>query len=251
MSVSFRIEQVADIDSTNEACRQRALAGEGAGLVIRADRQSAGRGRRGRAWESPAGNLYASILLRPRRPAAESAALGFAAVMAVGDVAESLLPAKATVQHKWPNDLLINGSKAMGMLLETQATADPFVVLGIGVNIVSHPANTPYPATDLLDSGAAPIRPQALLERVLDAFAPLYEAWAANGFAALLPAWKRRAAGLGQPIEVRLERETLSGLFKDLEPDGTLRLGLSDGTERRIAAGDVYFPNKRPETPGV
>ena len=136
----------------------------------------------------------------------------------------------------------------MGILLETQGTADPFVVLGIGVNIVSHPANTPYPATDLLANGAAPISSQALLERILAAFAPLYDAWAAEGFASLLPAWKRRAAGLGQPIDVRLEHETVSGLFKDLEPDGTLRLGLSDGTERRIAAGDVYFPNMRPET---
>jgi BirA family biotin operon repressor/biotin-[acetyl-CoA-carboxylase] ligase len=249
MTLAFRIEQVADIDSTNEACRRRALAGEGAGLVIRADRQSAGRGRRGRSWESPAGNLYASILLRPQRPAAESAALGFAAVIAVGNVIAPLV--KGAVQHKWPNDLLIDGAKVMGMLLEMQGTADPFVVLGIGVNIVSHPANTPYPATDLLDSGAAPIAPQALLERILGALVPLYDAWAANGFAALLPAWKRRAAGLGQPIEVRLERETISGLFKDLEPDGTLRLGLSDGSERRIAAGDVYFPNMRPETPGV
>ena len=246
MTFRFRIEQVADIDSTNEACRQRALAGEGAGLVIRADRQSAGRGRRGRAWESPAGNLYASILLRPTRPAAEAAALGFAAVIAVGDVIAPLVTAE--VQNKWPNDLLIGGAKAMGILLETQGAADPFLVLGFGVNIVSHPANTPYPATDLLANGATPISAQALLERILAAFAPLYDSWAADGFAALLPAWKRRAAGLGQAIDVRLEHETVSGLFKDLEPDGTLRLGLSDGTERRIAAGDVYFPNSTPLT---
>lgn len=249
MTLRFRIEQVDDIDSTNEACRQRALAGEGAGLVIRADRQSAGRGRRGRSWDSPAGNLYASILLRPTRPAAESAALGFAAAIAVGDVLAPLVTAE--VQHKWPNDLLIGGAKAMGMLLEAQGGADPFVVLGIGVNIVSHPANTAYPATDLLANGAAPISAQALLERVLSAFAPLYDAWTAEGFAALLPAWKRRAAGLGQPIDVRLERETVSGLFKDLEADGTLRLGLPDGSERRIAAGDVYFPNLMPKSLGV
>jgi BirA family biotin operon repressor/biotin-[acetyl-CoA-carboxylase] ligase len=86
MSLSFRIEQVAEIDSTNEACRLRALAGEAAGLVIRADRQTAGRGRRGRNWSSPQGNLYTSILLRPHAQASEAAALGFAAVMAIGDV---------------------------------------------------------------------------------------------------------------------------------------------------------------------
>jgi BirA family transcriptional regulator, biotin operon repressor / biotin---[acetyl-CoA-carboxylase] ligase len=242
MSLAFRIEQVAEIDSTNEACRLRALAGEGDGLVIRADRQTAGRGRRGRSWTSPAGNLYASLLLRPSRPTAEAAALGFAAVTAMGDVAQALLPRAAEVRHKWPNDLLINGRKTSGLLLEAQPG---FVVLGIGVNIASHPADMPYPATDLLAEGAAPIAPQALLERFLAAFGPLYETWEADGFSALLPAWRRRAAGLGAPIEVRLERETLSGTFRELEPDGTLCLVLSDGTERRIAAGDVYFPAPR------
>ena len=242
MSLAFRIEQVAEIDSTNEACRLRAAAGEAAGLVIRADRQTAGRGRRGRSWTSPAGNLYASLLLRPERPVSETAALGFAAVTAMGDVAESLLPRERSVQHKWPNDLLIDGRKMSGILLETEPG---FLVLGIGVNIATHPEDTPYPATDLVCEGAAPIAAQALLERFLAAFAPLYERWSASGFAALLPAWRRRAAGLGETIEVRLERETLSGLFRDLEPDGTLRLALSDGTERRIAAGDVYFPALR------
>ncbi|HET6159182.1 MAG TPA: biotin--[acetyl-CoA-carboxylase] ligase [Dongiaceae bacterium] len=242
MSLAFRIEQVSEIDSTNEACRHRALAGEAAGLVIRADSQTAGRGRRGRSWNSPIGNLYASLLLRPDRPVAEAAALGFAAVTAMGDVAEALLPGGAEVRHKWPNDLLINGRKASGILLEAQPE---FLVVGIGVNIASHPAETPYPATDLVAEGAAPISPQALLERVLTTFSPLYDRWEAEGFAALLPAWRRRAAGLGATIEVRLERETLSGIFKDLEPDGTLRLALADGTERRIAAGDVYFPATR------
>ena len=242
MSLTFRIEQVAEIDSTNEACRLRAQVGEAAGLVIRADRQSAGRGRRGRAWNSPQGNLYTSLLLRPERPVSEAAALGFAAVTAIGDVAEALLPATARVEHKWPNDLLINGSKASGILLEAQPG---FLVLGIGLNIASHPADTPYPATDLVAEGAAPVAPQALLERLLAAFAPLYEAWERDGFGGLLPAWRRRAAGLGSAIEVRLERETLSGIFKELEPDGALRLALSDGTERRIAAGDVYFPATR------
>jgi BirA family biotin operon repressor/biotin-[acetyl-CoA-carboxylase] ligase len=242
MSVAFRIEQIAEIDSTNEACRLRALAGEAAGLVIRADRQTAGRGRRGRSWISPTSNLYASVLLRPQRPISEAAALGFAAVTAMGDVAEALLPAGVLVQHKWPNDLLINGSKASGILLEVQPG---FLVLGIGVNVASHPADTPYPATDLVAEGVTPITVQALLERFLGAFAPRYETWEADGFAALLPAWRRRAAGLGAPIEVRLERETLSGIFQDLEADGSLRLALADGTERRIAAGDVYFPAMR------
>jgi BirA family transcriptional regulator, biotin operon repressor / biotin---[acetyl-CoA-carboxylase] ligase len=245
MSLAFRIEQVEETDSTNEACRLRALAGEGAGLVIRADRQSAGRGRRGRSWSSPSGNLYASLLLRPQRPISEAAALGFAAVIAAGDVVEALLPPSAEVRHKWPNDLLVNRRKVSGVLLETQAGPDArpdFLVLGIGVNVASHPGETPYPATDLTAEGAGAIVPQSLLERLLAGFAPLYGAWEREGFRALLPAWRRRAAGLGERIEVRLERETISGIFRDLELDGALLLALPDGSERRISAGDVYFP---------
>lgn len=245
MSLILRVEEIPEIDSTNEACRQRALQGEAAGLVIRADLQTKGRGRRGRDWVSPKGNLYTSILLQPARPAGEIATLGFVAVLALGDAVQAILPPTTQVSHKWPNDLLLNGRKASGILLETQTIpgAAPFVILGIGVNILSHPADTPYPVTDLLANGAALISPQELLERLLAAFAPAYAAWEQGGFAAIEPAWRRRAVGIGQPIEVRLQSGSLHGTFRDLDSDGALRLALPEGGERRISAGDVYFPN--------
>jgi BirA family transcriptional regulator, biotin operon repressor / biotin---[acetyl-CoA-carboxylase] ligase len=245
MTLTFRVEEVAEIDSTNEACRQRALQGEQAGLVIRADLQTKGRGRRGRDWVSPKGNLYTSILLQPARPAGEIATLGFVAVLALGDAVQAILPPTTQVSHKWPNDLLLNGRKASGILLETQTAqgASPFVILGIGVNIVSHPADTPYPVTDLLANGAALISPRELLDRLLAAFAAAYASWEQGGFAAIEPAWRRRAIGIGQPIEVRLQSGSLRGTFRDLDSDGALRLALPEGGERRISAGDVYFPN--------
>lgn len=244
MSLAFRVEETPEIDSTNDACRQRAVAGAPAGLVIRADLQTKGRGRRGRDWVSPPGNLYTSILLRPARPAAEIATLGFVAVVALGEAVAPLLPARVDLRHKWPNDLLLDGRKASGILLEAQGpdSGPGFVVLGIGVNIVSHPPQTPYPVTDLLACGAAPIAPRALLDRLLAAFAPLYAAWEAGGFAAIEPRWRARAVGIGSEIEVRLQDSALRGVFRDLDCDGALRLGLADGSERRIAAGDVYFP---------
>lgn len=248
MSLIFRVEEVPEIDSTNEACRQRALQGERAGLVIRADLQTKGRGRRGRDWASPRGNLYTSLLLQPARPAGEIATLGFVAVLALGDAVQAILPPTTQVAHKWPNDLLLNGRKASGILLETQtAGAAPFVILGIGVNILSHPSDTPYPVTDLLANGAALISPRELLDRLLAAFAPAYAAWEQGGFAAIEPAWRSRAVGIGQPIEVRLQSGSLHGTFRDLDSDGALRLGLPEGGERRISAGDVYFP---PQAPG-
>lgn len=244
MNLIFRVEEAPEIDSTNEACRRRALQGEPAGLVIRADLQTQGRGRRGRNWVSPKGNLYVSLLLQPARPAGEVATLGFVAVVALGEAVRAILPPTTQVAHKWPNDLLLNGRKASGILLETQTVpgASPFVILGMGVNIVSHPADTPYPVTDLLAAGAALISPRELLDRLLDAFAPVYESWEQGGFAAIEPAWRRRAVGIGQPIEVRLQTGVLHGTFRDLDSDGALRLTLPGGGERRISAGDVYLP---------
>lgn len=247
MSLAFRVEETPEIDSTNEACRRRALRGEPAGLVIRADLQTKGRGRRGRSWVSPPGNLYTSILLRPLRPMAEVATLGFVAVVALGDAIAPLLPPAVALRHKWPNDLLLDGAKVSGILLETQGAeqgAEGFVVLGMGVNIVSHPSGTPYPVTDLQEAGAAPIGPRTLLDRLLAAFAPLYNAWEASGFAAIEPLWRRRALGIGQSIEIRLQDTALQGVFRDLDRDGALRLALADGSERRISAGDVYFPGQ-------
>jgi BirA family biotin operon repressor/biotin-[acetyl-CoA-carboxylase] ligase len=243
--LAFRVEETPEIDSTNDACRLRAREGEAAGLVIRADLQTKGRGRRGRGWVSPPGNLYTSLLLRPRRPAAEVATLGFVAVAALGDAVAPLLPAGVALRHKWPNDLLLDGAKVSGILLETQGPEDgqgPFVVLGIGVNISSHPPETPYPVTDLQAKGAPPMTARALLDRLLAAFGPLYEAWEAGGFAAIEPLWRQRAVGLGQPIEVKLQDRSLHGIFRDLDRDGALRLELPDGSERRVSAGDVYFP---------
>jgi BirA family biotin operon repressor/biotin-[acetyl-CoA-carboxylase] ligase len=248
MNLIFRVEEVPEIDSTNDACRQRALQGEPAGLVIRADVQTRGRGRRGRDWASPKGNLYTSILLQPARPAGEIATLGFVAVLALGDALQAILPPTTQVSHKWPNDLLLNGRKVSGILLETQTVqgASPFVILGIGVNILSHPADTPYPVTDLLANGSALITPRELLDRLLAAIAPAYTSWEQGGFAAIEPAWRRRAVGIGQPIEVRLQGGSLHGTFRDLDSDGALRLGLPEGGERRISAGDVYFPSPTP-----
>jgi BirA family biotin operon repressor/biotin-[acetyl-CoA-carboxylase] ligase len=243
MSITFRIEEVPAISSTNLALRERAAAGEPEGLVLRAEQQSSGRGRRGRGWESPPGNLYVSLLLRPTGTPAFGATLGFVAAVALGKVLRNLTPAQ--VFHKWPNDLLIDGKKMSGLLLEAGARPDgklDWLVLGIGVNIVSHPEAGLYPTTDLVASGGEAVSPRALLGRFLEAFAPLYEKWRMEGFMAVRDAWLEHAFGLGKEIVARLEREEVAGHFADLDSDGTLIMALKDGQMRRIAAGDIFFP---------
>jgi BirA family biotin operon repressor/biotin-[acetyl-CoA-carboxylase] ligase len=244
MTIAFRITEVPSIDSTNAALRERGAAGEPEGLVLRADTQTAGRGRRGREWCSPAGNLYVSLLLRPDCKPAQGATLGFVAAVALGRVLRDLTP--ADVLHKWPNDLLINGRKMTGISLEAGTKSDgrvDWLVLGIGVNIHSHPETGLYPTTDLVASGGPSLTPRALLDRFLEVFGPFCEAWEQGGFLTIRSDWMAFAAGLGDRVVARLEREEVAGRFADLDPDGALIMQLDSGQQRRIAAGDIFFPN--------
>ena len=244
MTIAFRIEEVAEIDSTNEGLRRRAAEGAVEGLVLRADAQTAGRGRRGRGWTSPPGNLYVSMLLRPDCKPAEGATVGFVAAVALGRVLRDLTP--ADVLHKWPNDLLIDGSKMTGVLLEAGTKPDgrlDWLVLGMGVNIRSHPETGLYPTTDLVASGGPSIAPRELLDRFLAVFGPFYDAWEQGGFKAIRSDWLAFAAGIGERVVARLEREEVAGSFADLDPDGALIMQLDSGQQRRIAAGDIFFPN--------
>jgi BirA family biotin operon repressor/biotin-[acetyl-CoA-carboxylase] ligase len=175
-----------------------------------------------------------------------AATLSFATVIALGDVLSDLLPDRP-VQHKWPNDLLIDGKKISGILLETAGSGTDrldWLVIGLGVNIVSHPDQTLYPVTDLHGEGATGITAPDLLDRFLARFALHYDAWSQGGFAALLPAWKARAIGIGGDILVRLDNQTLEGRFVDLDGEGMLMLNMADGRTRRIAAGDVFLPGQ-------
>jgi len=237
----FRLVAYETIGSTNDEAKRLAREGAPEGLVICADRQTAGRGRRGRAWFSPLGNVYASMLLRPRCRAAEAAQLGFVAALAVADAIAELAPA-ITVRCKWPNDVLANGKKIAGILLETEmASGDmpDFIVLGIGANLVASPSDTPYPATSLAEEGAAVITPRLMVVALIRRFAEWADVWREQGFAPIRAAWLSRAANLGEVIQVRLERATLDGRFLDLDGDGALLLG-TPGGERRIAAGEVF-----------
>ena len=244
MTIAFRITEVPSIDSTNSALCARAAAGEPQGLVLRADHQTAGRGRRGRSWDAPEGNLYVSLLLRPDCLPAEAATVGFVSAIALGRVLRDLTPAE--VLHKWPNDLLVNGAKMSGILLEAGSKLDgklDWLVLGIGVNIRAHPELPNYLTTDLVASGGPSISPRALLDRFLEAFRPAYDAWEQGGFPAIRTDWMAHAAGIGQRVVARLEREEIAGSFADLDPEGAMIMQLDSGQQRRIAAGDVFFPN--------
>ena len=237
----FRLIAYETIGSTNDEAKRLAHEGAAEGLVVCAERQTAGRGRRGRTWVSPSGNLYASTLLRPNCRAATAAQLGFVAALGIAGAIVELAP-RVALSCKWPNDLLASGRKVSGILLETEMVAGErpdFVVLGIGVNLASAPRDTPYPATSLANEGAPGIAPLAMLAAFIRHFAEWLILWRSEGFVPIREAWLARATGLGEPIQVRLERDTLDGRFLDLDGDGALLLGMPGGS-RRIAAGEVF-----------
>lgn len=240
----FRLLAFDSIDSTNEEAKRLALADEDDGAVVWARSQSAGRGRRGRSWQSIEGNLYCSILLRPNCHAQRALQLSFVAALAMADAVAAVMPKGTFVHCKWPNDVLVEGHKVAGILLESQAVAlggMDWLVIGAGLNISHFPEDVEYPATSLLAQGAIGIKPEDMLESFTRRILTGMVTWRNMGFEPVRRAWLRRAAGIGKEITVRLERETLTGIFKTLDKDGALIL-LQDGIEKRITAGDVFVP---------
>lgn len=239
----FHAVVLDETDSTNSEARRRAEAGAPEGLAVVARRQTAGRGRRGRHWQSPEGNLYVSLLLRPERPLAEAALLSFVTVVALGEAVAGMLPPGSPIDFKWPNDLLVGGAKCAGMLLESSGGGGRanWLIAGVGVNLVSHPRDLPYPATDMAAQGACAPTPDRVLDAFIRRFAHWRGIWRERGFAPVRRAWLARAAGLGGPAEVRAGNATVRGTFAGLDADGAMLLESADGC-RRVAAGDVFFP---------
>jgi BirA family biotin operon repressor/biotin-[acetyl-CoA-carboxylase] ligase len=239
----YALRDWTEIDSTNEEARRLAAAGERGPIWLRADRQTAGRGRRGRAWESPAGNLAATLLIVPGKPASECAQLSFVTAIAVADAASGFA-ANAEIKVKWPNDVLANGRKLAGILLESASGGDgalTFLAIGVGINLAHFPPDTEFPATSLAALGVSVPSPSAALSQLAAHFAKWYEVWMTNGFSPIQDAWLARAAGLGSRIRARLTHEETSGVFEGIDNTGALILREAQGRTRTIAAGEVFF----------
>src|SRR4051794_32731513 len=228
MQASVRPEAVRHIalestGSTNAEALERARAGERGPLWISVKTQTAGRGRSGRAWVSPPGNLYATLLLTEPCAPAVAPQLAFVAGLAVYDaVAESAPRLASQLALKWPNDVLLAGKKLAGILIESETTPILQLALGIGVNCTSHPADTLYPATDLAAHGAT-ISPDTLFSALAQAMQSRLAQWQKGvGFAQIRTDWLARAAGLGEHIHVRLPEREFSGRFEGLDETGRL-----------------------------
>ncbi|HMD64358.1 MAG TPA: biotin--[acetyl-CoA-carboxylase] ligase [Stellaceae bacterium] len=239
----YRLLCYDSIGSTNDEAKHLARDGAAEGTLVWALEQTAGRGRRGRAWVSPRGNLYLSLILRPDRPVGSAAQLGFVAALAVGGALRATRPRIERLAYKWPNDVLINRRKIAGILLESETVAPEklrFVVVGVGVNLTASPRGTEFPATSIMAEGLGEVMPQAMLEEFVAHFQSWNMRWQAEGFAPVRTAWLAAAAITpGEPIRVRLDALAWCGRFLDIDKEGNLLLDCT-GETRRIAAGEVF-----------
>lgn len=239
----FKLIALDEVDSTSTMAKRLCAADAEHGTLVWARQQTAGRGRLGRTWISPPGNLYVSLILRPDTDAAQATGLTFVAAVAVAEAVEALLPGEAAVRCKWPNDVMVGGRKIAGILLESATTPGgvlEWVVIGIGLNVASRPADseTIYPATSLREAGAAEVGVEEALSALCRCLDRRLRCWANEGFAPIGAAWLERAHGLGCPVAIRCGEEELRGVFRGLDDDGGLILDQS-GTVRRVTAGDV------------
>ena len=229
------IRTLAETGSTNADLLLLARQGAEEGLWLRAERQTAGRGRQGRAWSSPPGNLYASTLVRLRSSDPPAATLALVAAVALH---ETVGVFGSRAQLKWPNDLLVSGAKLSGILLERSEDA---VVIGIGVNLAHHP-DLPDRSTTSLAAQGASVAPQAVVEVLADTFARWLQRWRGEGLAAIRTAWLAAAHPIGTALTARLpDGSAHEGLFDGLDPDGALILRLASGQRHVIHAADVFL----------
>ncbi|WP_127143654.1 biotin--[acetyl-CoA-carboxylase] ligase [Pelagibacterium montanilacus] len=260
LDAGYRVIGHETVGSTNAEALAAAGAGDPGRLWIAALSQSAGRGRRGRVWESAKGNLAATVMIRPGGDAGQVATLGFVAGVALNRTLNALVPkgtfrsgldgadgtseaGKARIALKWPNDVLVDGGKVAGILLETQISARKglAVAIGFGVNVVAAPQDTPYPAISLAD-----------LELGLDAptvFAHLADNWIdcladwndGAGVSRILDQWRSHAAGLGSQVAIQSGGDVVRGTFEAIDDAGRLVVRDMHGHRTAISAGDVHF----------
>jgi len=259
-SAGFRLTAFDSIGSTNTEAAAAAMAGDPGNSWFAALQQTAGRGRRGRQWETPHGNLAASLLLRPDADASVVATLGFVAGVALNGALSEVLPGArmkvgidgadgdgpsgpARIALKWPNDVLADGAKLAGILLEAQTGPGgaPVITIGFGVNVVAAPQGLPYPAVSIADLDVAPDA-AVIFEALTEHWVSAYALWNnGRGVQAVLAEWRQSAAGIGAEVAINMDGTVVRGVFETIDDAGRLIVKMDDGQRVPIAAGDVHF----------
>jgi BirA family biotin operon repressor/biotin-[acetyl-CoA-carboxylase] ligase len=248
----WRFVRLGAIDSTNEEARRRAMAGDTGRLWIVADEQTAGRGRRGRSWISPKGNLHASALMIDPCPPAVAAQLGFVAGVALARAARDL--GATDIGLKWPNDLMSRGVKCAGILVEGFGLGGgrAAYAVGVGVNCAHAPKNLGYATSCLIRAGGEAASPGELFEPIVERFGEALQAWGAGrAFDDIRTAWLDCALGLGERIAIQGGAGKREGVFEGIDADGRLLMRSERGLDRIEAADLSLSPRLDAPRPAV
>ena len=235
------------IDSTNKEAVRQIEKGAKSGLWISATEQTLGRGRGGRKWISKPGNLFSTLIYDTKKSLCHSAQLSFVTSLAVRGAVATFVDTD-DVKCKWPNDVLVNGKKISGILLETYSNdkAENLMILGIGININHHPENPLYPATHINERSDKSFTHNDVFQALTNKMAYWLNIWQEQGFKIIRKEWLNKAKGQGEKITVRLPNEEINGRFVDLDANGALMLETGDKI-RLIHSGDVFFTDQRKE----
>lgn len=252
----YRLNGYDTIGSTSSEAARAAQAGDVGDVWFAALRQTEGRGRRGRAWETAHGNLAASLLVVPDADPAITATLGFVAGVALNRALAEVLPhgmvrigvdgaeaSSARIALKWPNDVLADGAKIAGILLEAQKRpgGNMAIIIGFGVNVVAAPMGLPYPVTSIGQLGAD-VSAEAIFAALGECWVDCFEAWNnGRGVAQILELWRRSAAGIGAEVAVSRDGDVVRGIFETIDDAGRLIVRANDNQRIAITAGDVHF----------
>ncbi|MCS6758067.1 MAG: biotin--[acetyl-CoA-carboxylase] ligase [Candidatus Devosia euplotis] len=257
-AAGYRLRGFDSVGSTNAEALEIAAAGDPGGIWFAARQQLSGRGRRGRQWESPYGNLAATLLIAPDCDPTLAATLGFVAGVSLSRGLSAVLPGglvrigidgadglegRSRIALKWPNDVLADGAKLAGILLEANKLPDgrQAIAIGIGVNVVAAPQGLPYPATSLSDLGVQR-GAEEVFEALSDAWTDMFGLWNdGHGIGEVLARWRASAAGIGAPVAIKQNGEVVRGIFKSIDDVGRLIVHVEDDRRIAITAGDVHF----------
>ena len=245
---------MTSVDSTNLEVRKLVENGDFGPVWVCANQQTGGRARRGRDWISKPGNLYASALYPHNGDAAWAAKLTFVAALAVTETLGTYINPEI-ISIKWPNDVLVEGKKISGILLENGYTYDrSWAIVGIGINLEHHPQDTETPATHLLahiaknaPESSEPFYPgpNGVLALLTGRFAHWFDLYERDGFVSIRETWLAHASGMGEPVTVKLTESSFSGTALGLDETGALEVRLESGVIKKVHAGDVFLPNRR------
>lgn len=257
-AAGFRLEAFDTVGSTNAVALERARGGDVGRLWLVSKNQQQGRGRRGRSWQTQQGNLAATLLLIPDMGLKHAATLGFVAGLTLADALAASAPdirfgvgvdggsvsgQRGRFELKWPNDVLAGGAKLSGILLESTMLADQrfALAIGIGVNVIAHPDDTPYPSTSLAALGSS-CDAERLFLALSDAWIENERLWAGGrGLSVIRERWLKQAAGLGSDVAVRIDGAVVRGVFETIDEECRFIIRRNDGSHVAVAAGDVHF----------